>query len=476
MKRPPSSTATIPGPAPIPLLGSTGSLLRFFRDPVRCVHDLHAQYGNVVAVSRNDASLVCAFGPQLTKQIMSEPGLFHTAAELPIRVPEASALQRLSTFLVGMNGERHDSLRRMMMPLFQKSHLVHYRDDVVAAAQMQLDSWKAGHTIDIGRAMDELSVCTALRALYGLDVSGEARELAELGKSFTEGATSVGLLLLPIDAPGLPYAQYMRLCERLEARLQALVEERKAQARPGRDVLSLLTAARDADGQPLPDGVLVGLANELFIAGHETAACTMKWTLLLLERHPQVLADLRDELDSVLHGDAPTLQQLDDQLPLLDAVIKESMRVLSVSPFNFFRRNQRPVSLDGFELPVGSAIVISPQVLHHMPELYPEPAAFRPARWMGNWQPGPYEYLPFGAGPRTCVGMGLAGMGLRVMLALIVQRFHFSLPRGTRVDYKVRGTIMGTQGALPMHVERQARQRGNPQPFTGTIRQLATLN
>src|SRR5690349_920266 len=102
----------VPGPAAFPLLGKAGTLLRFFRDPVRCLQTLHARYGDVAAVSAGDASLVCAFGPELNRQVLSEPDLFHTAAELPIRIPKGSALERLTRFLVGTNGADHKHLRR----------------------------------------------------------------------------------------------------------------------------------------------------------------------------------------------------------------------------------------------------------------------------------------------------------------------------------------------------------------------------
>src|ERR1700733_4716315 len=131
----------IPGPRPIPFIGPAGSLLRFFRDPIRCMRGIHERYGTVAAVSEGDASLVCAFGPDCNRQILSDPDLFHNAAELPIRIPEGTSLERLSTFLVGMNGEAHHRLRRMMVPLFQKSYLETYRDAMVAAVEGALGRW-----------------------------------------------------------------------------------------------------------------------------------------------------------------------------------------------------------------------------------------------------------------------------------------------------------------------------------------------
>jgi len=438
------------------------------------MRDTYARYGAVAAVSDHDASLVLAFGPDCNRQILSNPQLFHSAAELPIRIPEGSSLMRLSTFLAGMNGGQHDKLRRLMMPLFQKSYLETYRDAIVAAAEGELARWRTGETTDISRAMARLSLCVAFQCLFGLDVSGDARELADMGLRFTEGATSPALLLLPYDLPGTPYRSFLRLCDRLEAKLRELIHERRARPDGRHDALSLLVAVHDEDGTLLPDASLVGLANELFIAGHETTACTLAWTLFLLERHPKILGDVLDELASVLHGDAPTVEQI-DRLPLLDAVVKESMRILPASPFFFFRRTTESVKVGSYELPAGASLVISPLMTHHMADLYPEPRRFKPERWNGE-PPARYEYLPFGAGPRACLGASFAALSLRTMLALILQRFRLTLEPGARVSFKVRGIILGTKHGLPMRVERPSRTTAATAPLRGDIAELIDVS
>jgi cytochrome P450 len=219
--------------------------------------------------------------------------------------------------------------------------------------------------------------------------------------------------------------------------------------------------------------MLVGLANELFIAGHETTASTLTWTLFLLERHPRVLQNLLDELSAVLHGGAPTIAQL-DQLPLLDAVVKESMRLLSATPFLFFRQAAEGVQLGSYDLPSGSKVVISPLMTHREPALYAEPTRFMPERWQ-SLQPTAYEYLPFGAGPRMCLGAAFANVSLRVMLSLIVQRYRFESPDGASVSYRVRGVILGSKDGVRMHVANQSRDSHRPKPVRGNIHELVTL-
>jgi cytochrome P450 len=469
-----STETSIPGPRGIPLLGPTGSLLRFFRDPIRCMRDLHEQYGDVAAVSANDASLVCAFGADINRQVLSSPDLFHTAAELPIKIPKGSSLDRLTTFLVGMNGDEHKRLRRAMSPLFQKGYLESYRSSMVVATESVLSRLQPGAPINLSATTAEIALCVAFRCLFGVDVSAESRSLAKTALDFTDGATSLKLMIAPLDLPGSPYRRFLRLSERLEARLLELIAERRNDSTPRSDALSVLMNASDEAGATLPDSTLVGLANELFIAGHDTTACTLAWTIFLLERHPEIYNRLQEELAFVLKGEAATLSDL-ERLPVLDGVVKESMRLLSATPFLFFRKSIAGAQIGGLNLPAGSKLVISPLMTHRVPELYKDPERFLPERWE-TLQPGPYEYLPFGAGPRMCLGAAFATLSLRVILSMTLQRYRFSCPAGAAVSYKVRGVILGAKDGIPMNLSRPERSLVRAQPIRGNISELVALS
>ncbi len=141
----------------------------------------------------------------------------------------------------------------------------------------------------------------------------------------------------------------------------------------------MLIQARDEDGRGLSDAELIGQATVLFIAGHETSANALTWTLFLLSQHPRVLGDLCDELRGTLHGGAPSVDQL-DQLPLLDRVIKESMRLPPPASLSL-RVSTAPFELGQHQLPRGTTVFFSQYITHHMPDLYPEPERFLPERW-----------------------------------------------------------------------------------------------
>src|SRR5262249_42201632 len=171
---------------------------------------------------------------------------------------------------------------------------------------------------------------------------------------------------------------------------------------------------------------------------HLTTASTLTWTLFLLAQHPQVAAEVVDELAGVLRGQAPTLEQL-EQLPLLEGVIKESMRMLPASAYSH-RVNTEPVDIGPLHVRKGTPVIFSQIITDHLGELFPEPGLFRPERWR-TITPSPYAYLPFAAGPRMCVGANLSMMVLKITLAALLQRYHPAIVPGASINGKVTFTM-----------------------------------
>ncbi len=463
----------LPGPRPIPLLGPLGSMVRFFSDPVRCLRDISRRYGNIAAVSAGDASLVCAFGPELNRQVLSNPGIFRNAVEVPMPVPPGSSLERLLSFLVASNGEEHTWLRRMMMPLFQKSYLENYHADIVDIGEKHISRWRPGQTIDLATEMADIALTISFRCFFGLELSGDARRLADMSLRFNHEATALKTGLVPLDVRGTPYAKFLRFCDDYEQQLKRFIADREGKVSAKRDALSILIEARDENGNALTERQLIGAANEFFIAGHKTVATNLGWAIFMLERHPRAHSGVLEELTSTLHGEAPTMDQL-GKLTTFEASLKESMRLFS-PPFLFFRRPKGGVKLGDYDLPDGTSVIISPMVTHRNTDLYPDPDRFLPERW-SSIQPGPYEYLPFSAGPRTCLGANFAALTLRVLLPMILQRFRFSLVPGADISYRARGPILGVKHGLPMRLHAREDRVGPPPSVRGSIHQLMALN
>src|SRR6185503_12325635 len=187
----------IRGPRPIPLLGPTGGLLRFFADPIACMRSLHARYGAIAAVSDRDPSLVCAFGAEYNRKVLSDAQLFHNWADLLFEVPKDSAPVRINQALPGMNGEVHRRQRRMMMPVFNKVNIEGLHGEIAELTGRCLERLPVGLTVDMSAEMGELTRSITLRCLYGVDASSGEEDLGRMATRYLEGLTSVGAMLLP---------------------------------------------------------------------------------------------------------------------------------------------------------------------------------------------------------------------------------------------------------------------------------------
>jgi cytochrome P450 len=460
-------TTHISGPPAMPILGRVGNDLLFGADPLAYLRRVYHNYGLVAAGVHNDSRWILAFGPDCNRTILTHPDRFASFL-LSMPAPRDAALRRLVSGLLSMNGDQHRRHRQLMMPLFAKTQVTAYRDVMVELTQDCLDHWQIGQQLDLARAMRELTfriVCSALfgRERIGIDV-GHSIE------TWLTQFTSIAVNGFPYNLPFTPYRRLLHLSEQLEAMIHTLIANKRVDPSAQSDVLAILIQARDAGDREMSDAELVGHIHLLFIAGHETSANALSWTLFLLAHHPAILADVYDEVRGVLRGDAPRLEHL-DQLPLLECVIKESLRLLPPAPFGA-RCSTTPFTLGPYSLPTHTTVLFSQYITHHMPELYAEPDRFIPARWT-TINPSPYEYLPFGAGPRMCLGAAFAMLELKIVLSMLLQRYQLILVPNTTIDYRVRLTLAPKPG-IPMIVG-LPQQRVTSAHVRGAIRKLIQL-
>lgn len=463
-----TSLARIPGPRSP--LGWNAGRLAFLRDPIACMRMLHGRYGPIAAAAEGYPWWAFAFGPEHNQQVLSDAALFYSVPIAPLETPPGTALARLTHNLLSMNGATHRQQRRLMLPAFHKRRVEGYRDEMVAITQQALDAWRPGQRLDLAAAMQHLTLCIASQTLFGIDATRDAHSIGRLIHAWMAGLESAGVLLLPRDLPGTPFRRLLRQSEQLEARIVAMIAAKRADLAAQHDVLAMLIQARDDDGVAMTDDELIGETSLIFVAGHETSSNALSWTLLLLAQHPQVLGDLHDELRGVLGGAAPSLEQL-GRLPLLERVIKESMRLLPPATF-MMRYTTAPAQLGPYALPAGATVTLSPYITHHLPELYPQPERFNPARWE-TIGPGTYEYLPFGAGPHMCLGATFAMLEMKIVLAMLVQRHWLELAPGARIDRRVKITMSPRHG-LPMLV-RAPGARIRPGGLRGNVREMVEL-
>ena len=456
--------------SPTRLLSDARLYIEFLRDPIGCISRAYREAGPVVEVSRFGKPIVFALGPEFNRQILGDPATFHV---VPITLPGPanSAQRRIGMGLVSVNDEVHKRHRRLVLPPFRGKALETYCDAIVAAVTQMLDRWRPGERRDVLPEMTRLTIRVAGTILFTLDDPDEAQRTGEIINDWFHANASVPVRLFRRDVWGTPYHHLLHLAGRVERQILRLIEHRRASSVKGSDVLSILLQAYDEDGTMLTNEELIGETTIVFAAGHETTSKALTWTLFLLAQHPSIAQDLLDELQGVLRGDPPTVEQL-GRLTLLDRVVKESMRVIPPVAFNV-RKTTRPVELGGRELPEGRTVLFSHYITHHMPELYPEPERFLPDRWH-TIKPSQYEYLPFSAGPRTCIGVGFATMVIKVALSMILQRHRVTVVPGARIDRSVRTTVSPRYG-MPMTIWNQDRKFTRV-PVRGNVLEMVNLD
>jgi cytochrome P450 len=426
-----------------------GSLLEFPRDPIACMRALYERHGHLAALEENGARIVFAFGPKYNQQVLSDTKTFHSRF-FAIRGPKNSSQRRLTCGLLSMNGEDHKRNRRIVMGPFQKRSIEAYRDSLVGLVEAMLADWRPGQMRNIFADMTQFMLRVTSSILFGFDRTDLAYSIGQKTERWVHLNHEMGigsLLAAARDPAG--YDQLLAQARELEDDIRRMIEYRRTSSEPGNDVLSLLIRAHDDEGVGLTDEELIGQAAVLFAAAHLTTANTLTWTLFLLAQHPQVAQALYDELTGELDGAPPTLEQI-ERLPLLDRVVKESMRTLPASSYSQ-RIAAEPVSLGPLELSPGTLVVFSQFITHHLPELFPEPYRFRPERWE-SIDPSPYAYLPFATGPKMCIGASLAMMTIRLTISTVWQRARLSVVPGANINGKVTSTMLGPTTGMPMLV------------------------
>ncbi|HEU5099971.1 MAG TPA: cytochrome P450 [Roseiflexaceae bacterium] len=386
-------------------------------------------------------------------------------------MPRQEALKHFAARPWGTDGEEHRVQRKLVLPAFHRLRIAAYRDDMVAITQSVLNCWRVGEQVDVAEQLRHLTARVATKTLFGEDIAQDSHGAGRTVQAALATLSQPLTTLLPYDLPGLPYHRFLDLITRFDTQMRAIIQRKRAAGRDDGDVLSTLIQAHDeASGATLDEDELLAWVGSLFGASHETSSLALTWTLLLLSQHPQVAADLWDELTGVLGGAPPTVEQL-TQLPLLERVIKESMRLIPPAPFTW-RYAAHPTQIGGYPIPQGTEVYTSIYQTHHMPELYAE--RFNPRRWE-TIEPGPWEYLPFSAGPRMCIGAGFAMMEIKIVLALLLQRYRMQFVPKLPVDRYGIITI-GPKHGLPMIVHRQDRNfAAGVGGVRGNVREMVEL-
>lgn len=372
------------------------------------------RYGDVFTL-RLPVTGNCVFvsDPEAIKQVF-------TASPDVLRAGEGNrALEPVlgSRSLLLLDGRDHLRHRRLMLPSFHGDRLRAYGEPMRRIALEEIDSWPRGRPTRMQPRMQAITLEIILRVVFGLDQAGQLERMRERITTLLDVATSpIGMLRLLPRGPFGRLPPQKRFDRKLAALDEALFDEiRTRRVAPDLaerdDILSLLAQARDEDGEPMTARELRDELITLLIAGHETTATALAWACERVVRTPGALERLESEAAS-------------GEIDYTDAVVNETLRLRQPIPV-VARRTAEPYELMGHDLPVGTVIAPCIYLVHRRPDVYPDPYAFRPERFLER-PPETYTWLPFGGGVRRCIGARFATYEMRVVLQALVERLRLT--------------------------------------------------
>ena len=362
--------------------------------------------------------------------------------------------------LITSDGEAHKRGRRIAAPAFHRRRIERYATQIVDIAAGLCAEWHPGTQLDVAAEMMRLALQVTARTLFDTEVTPEIHVINEQVNvvmdlyNFLVAMPRAELLL---DSPIPAMRRFRRAKARLDQVVDGMIQARRAESAsiPGglaerNDLLSMLLAARDED--PEGDGLKLSSAElrdqvlTLFLAGYETVANALAWTWLLLGQNPEAESCLHAELDSVLAGRMPTLDDM-PRLEYTSMVLSESMRLYPPA-WAMGREVLQDVSIGPYHLQKGTMVFFSQYIVHRDPRWFPNPASFRPERFTLEAKAARprFAYFPFGGGGRQCIGESFALMEATLALATIAQRWRLQLVPGQSIELQPKITLRPKNG------------------------------
>jgi cytochrome P450 len=407
------------GPRGLPLVGN---LLALGRDPLGFFSETRSRYGDLVSLNLAGwPTLLVSDLPAIERILVEDHRSF-----VKNRFFWRNVTAVFGEGLLTSEGETWHRQRRLAAPVFAGRQLLAYHSAMVAFTRKMLDGWKDGEIFDIHPEMMGLTLRIAAKTLFDSEVERDIRDIDHaLNDLIVEVASRWKRPIFVPDAIPLPgHLRYRRAIRTIDGVVSSMIAERRASGLENRnDFLSRLMAARDEAGRSMSDTLLRDEAITILLAGHETTALALSWTCFLLGQHPEAQARLAAEIVEVV-GDRPATADDIPHLKFTESVVMEAMRLYPPA-WAVGRESTRPVELGGYSFPTGTTILIIPWVLHRNSRYFSEPEAFRPERWMGNVarELPRFAYMPFGGGPRICIGQRFAMIEAILVLTTIAQRF-----------------------------------------------------
>ena len=428
-----------------------GHLPYFMADPIGFLTRLKAAEGDVVRFQLGKLPFYLVSHPDAIKDVLVTQGANFTRGRALAR-----AKVLLGEGLLTSEGDFHKRQRRLVQPAFHRQRFAAYGEAMVAEADRFASRWRDGARIEMDQDMAHLTLSVVGRTLFGADVAATAGEVDRALADILDAARYSRLpvrieTLARLPLPGI--RRFFAARDRLDELVYQLIAERRASGVDHGDLLSMLLAAQDeeGDGGGMTDTAVRDEAMTLFLAGHETMANALSWVWYLLAKHPEAEARLHAELDAVLAGRLPTAADM-PALPYTRMLLSEAMR-LYPPVWVIGRRALADCVIGATPVPAGAYVLLSQYLTHRDARFWDDPLAFRPERWAEGAPDRPkFAYFPFGGGARTCIGEHFAWMEGILTLATLAPRWRARLAPGHREALKPMIVLRPKHG-LPMILE-----------------------
>jgi cytochrome P450 len=436
-----------PGPS-----GNTfARTLKMARDPLPVLLSGYEEYGPIFTLRLLHTQVVFMLGPEANHYVLvSHPQNFHWRES-----SFGDLIPLLGDGLLTIDDEYHDHARATMMPAFHREQVAASVEAMIAEATPAIERLREGEVLDVYEWMRGLAMRIAMRALLGLDPD-EAGKGAAAAEHF-EGALEfygIDFALRFLRGPGSPWRKMLAHRKVLDEIVFGEIAQRRARGEEGRmDVLSLLLDVRDEGGEGFSDREVRDQLMTLMFAGHDTSTSTLTFLMYELARRPDVIDELQAEQDRVLGGGLPDIEKLEREMPYLDAVIDEVLRLYPpawIGP----RRVMNEFEFNGHSVPQGAYLNYCSWASHRIPEFFPDPEAFRPERFAAERKAALPRgaYVPFGGGRRICIGKRFGKIEVKLVATMLLQRLRLDLLPGRTMTVRQMPTL-SPKGGLKVRVD-----------------------
>jgi len=425
-----------------------GNLHQMKANPFQALCDWQRDYGDLVSFRLAIRHFYLISHPKLIEQALIKQSDIFVKMYDP-KKPTGLALV-LGQGLVTSQGDLWQRQRRLMQPVFQRSNLASLLPQIVTAGNNLLARWRLlgdGAQVNLADEMMQVTLEVITQTMFSTSVLDKIERIAPaLDTLLRYAAKSVmNPLRIPLFIPTQANREFNTARAVVDEVIYGIIEQRRAQPAAHNDLLDMLLNASDDNGELMSDKQVRDEVITIFTAGHETTANLLSWTLYLLARHPDVLAKLRQELDTFVQGKIPTAEDL-QQLVYTRAVLNESMRLRPPVGI-MMRRISKDTELDGHLLKQGRLAMFSIYNIHHHPDFWQQPEQFDPDRFL-NTENRRFSFMPFGTGERICIGNHFALLESQLLLSMIIQHFDWQLLSTDEAEIEMAVTLK-PKGGIP---------------------------